>query len=900
MNRIKYILLCLAMLIAGPRVSAQIAAVELSKGEAADVDNIVIVFKMHFDIGYTDWAEAILQKYSGSMMEQVSESVKATRELPRAEQFVWTVPSLPAKYMLENASPELKSQIERMLREGHLKVHSLPFTYQTEASDLEMLTRGMGYASDICKAYGQSVPRDAKLTDVPSHSWVLPTLLSNAGVKILHIGCNPGSVSPDVPTLFWWEGPDGSRLLTFNWAEYYGSGVKPPKGWPHKTWLAMIHTHENTGAPTPAEVETVIREAREAFPNANIRIGQLADFYDALMAEKPTLPVVRGDMPDTWIHGYMSYPREMKLNKHLQRNIFATEALASLSPMWGLQREEIGKYVDAAVEKSIMFDEHTFGLAVSHGQQAPWRYGRQFETQHSLGNYDYIEKAWIEKASRVYDAERQIVPPMNRQMAALAAAVATEGRRVVVYNSQPWRRSGMVALHTNIYILDNPKQVTALRDCSTGEIIKADSRNNQLIFNAVDVPAMGYKTYAVVTDAESAPGSVTKVDRQAAVVESDIFRMTLDTVRGTLRSLVDKRSGREMVDSSSEYGFGGYYHEYCGREKMAEYNKAYIKPGAEGWAAHEMIRMPSDDFSQQMIQGEVSAVEYEQLANGVAVHLFCTTNEPKPHKYISTYTIYDGVPYVELNWGIEAKNADPRPEAGWLAFPMKVADPKFRLARIGGIVDPTVDFVKNTNQDFYFLNTAMAVVDDAGAGVGINTADAPGVSLDTPGLFRFSGEYKPHRPNVFVNLYNNQWGTNFCEWIEGSFSAKVQIWPITDYAAERSLITPMEELRQPIVGVHADGAAGELPVSASGVEVSMKGVLVTAFDADKDGATLRLWEQAGGKGNCQVTLPKGSEYTRAVICDLRNVRSDEVVKVENGVVNVKVEPYKPLTMRLEK
>ena len=41
-------------------------------------------------------------------------------------------------------------------------------------------------------------------THVPEHG----------GIDFLHIGCNTASSSPDLPTLFWWEGPDGSRLLT--------------------------------------------------------------------------------------------------------------------------------------------------------------------------------------------------------------------------------------------------------------------------------------------------------------------------------------------------------------------------------------------------------------------------------------------------------------------------------------------------------------------------------------------------------------------------------------------------------------------------------------------------------------------------------------------------------------
>ena len=51
------------------------------------------------------------------------------------------------------------------------------------------------------------------MTDVPCHSWVWPTLLAHAGVKFLQIGSNGESGHLRVPDLFWWEGPDGSRIL---------------------------------------------------------------------------------------------------------------------------------------------------------------------------------------------------------------------------------------------------------------------------------------------------------------------------------------------------------------------------------------------------------------------------------------------------------------------------------------------------------------------------------------------------------------------------------------------------------------------------------------------------------------------------------------------------------------
>ena len=44
-----------------------------------------------------------------------------------------------------------------------------------------------------------------------------------------------------------------------------------------------------------------------------VRFGQMSDFAEAILRENPNLPVVRGDMPDTWIHGIGSMPIETQL-----------------------------------------------------------------------------------------------------------------------------------------------------------------------------------------------------------------------------------------------------------------------------------------------------------------------------------------------------------------------------------------------------------------------------------------------------------------------------------------------------------------------------------------------------------------------------------------------------------
>ena len=426
------------LMLAG--LGSQIAAVNTEEGTVnKQVTDIVVVFKMHVDIGYTNWAEGVLQEYCNDMLDETLRSIDETSDLPEPEQFVWTIPAWPLKYMLEHCPAEKLVKLEKAIKDERIVPHALPITFETEASDLENLVRGLSYASEINKRYGLPQARDAKLTDVPSHSHILPTLLKNAGVDFLHLGCNPGSASPKVPNLFWWQGPDGSRLLTFYWAEYYGSGILPPEGWPYKTWLAMIHTHENTGAPSPEDVAELLKTAKEKLPDVNIKIGRLSDFFDLLMKEEPELPIVTGDMPDTWIHGYMSKPRETKLSKYLQRETYNTEILNSQLNLWGVSNFSVGPYINEAAENMILYDEHTFGAAMTHADQHKWTYEDEFKINKSLGNYDFIEGTWIEKGNRIRNAEKIIVPLMKHELKNLASSVNVQGKELLFTTPCPGR-----------------------------------------------------------------------------------------------------------------------------------------------------------------------------------------------------------------------------------------------------------------------------------------------------------------------------------------------------------------------------------------------------------------------------------------------------------------------------
>jgi len=863
------------------------------------VTDIVVVFKMHVDVGYTNLAEGVLQHYCDGMLDETLRSIEATSGLPVSEQFVWTLPSWPLKYMLENCSDDKRTGLEEALKNERIIAHALPGTYETEASDLESLVRGLSYSSNMNRRFGLSLSREAKLTDVPSHSRVLPTLLKNAGVDILHIGCNPGSASPDVPTLFWWQGPDGSRLLTFYWAEYYGSGILPPEDWKHSTWLAMIHTHENTGSPSPQEVADLLKTAKEKMPHARIKIGRISDFYDLLMKEKPELPVVTGDMPDTWIHGYMSMPRETKTSKKLQRETFDTEILNTQLNQWTGTNTSIDSYIADAVENMFLYDEHTFGVAMSHGNQHKWTYKDDFRIHKSLGHYDFIEKSWKGKANRINAAEQVVVPVLNRTLKKLAANVGIEGKRIVVYNSLPWARCGRVNMFAGVYKKDF--LVYGLKDAESGKIIPVYEDHNLISFDTDTIPAMGYKTFIPVLEPVSSK-PLLSLDEKNHQMENRFFRLVINPVTGTLLSVLDKHTGKELVDETNKEGFGEYIYEQFGQEQLDAYNRDYVKHGAESWANSEMGRPFVPFRESKSYMGTCEKIEYLNMGNAIRATVFGKLEGPVSQDYLVTYTIYEDQPYIEINWGIDGKKPSALPEAGWLSFPFALSNPEYRLYRTGGIVDPRREFTEGANQDYYFLNTSMAMYDQKGWGVALNCPSSPGISIDTPGLYKFSGKKNLTTGKVYVNLYNNQWGTNFTEWIEGSFSSTFFIWCSEKYDSEKSFITPSEETRVPLHAVYYDGEKGGIPLMQEGISLSRKGILITAFgtNMDGEGIILRLWEVSGKEGLCKITLPEGSNFTTALPCNLRGESTGEdEVAISGNAFDTYVGANQPVTYILK-
>ena len=794
-----------------------------------------------------------------------------------------------AQILWPGQTPQRRERIARAIGEGQLVWHALPFTTHTESLDLEDLVRGMQFSTDLSHEFKLPLPRDAKMTDVPSHCWVLPTLLKHAGVEFLHLGCNPGSSSPRVPPLFWWEGADGSRVLTMYSGGDYGTQLEAPKDWPYRTWLALIHTGDNHGPPTPEEVAGLLKEAEQKLPGVKVRLGRLSDFSDAILREKAPIPVVRGDMPDTWIHGIMSMPAESKTARNIRPKIGALETLNTLLRVWGAEPSAAKDSIATAYEKSLMFGEHTWGYNM---WLLPPLYGGDWEAARAKGTYDKLERSFVEKGQYIRDAQAAVDPALRANLEALARSVHVQGPRIVVFNPLAWQRVQAPV------VVDAPTfRAQALRDVASGEVLPVEREGSQLRFLAGPMPSQGYRTYVPVMGDSLPPGAV-DVDSSGTSMENDSLRIRLDPARGIV-SIVEKATGREVIDSS-KYAAGQYLYERFDHDVDEAYLAAYCKIRPDWAATFGKPKLPPASRAKYCaVSPKNMTVNVRRGAVSATVTLSAAATAEVPHAVTLQFTLYRGqAPYVDVQWAVRDKRPDPWPEAGWICLPLKAQAPQFRLGRVGSIIDPSQEIVPGANHDIFCLSSGMTVTGRDGQGAGLVPLDSPLVSLGYPGIYRYAKQWEPREPLVFVNLFNNIWGTNFQQWIGGSWSNRVRLWPTTD---EASLVEQSWAARSPCLAAVADGAAGSLPATQGGVSPSSRAVLITAFAPGGGGKPwlLRLWEQAGRSSQCQVALPAGLKATSAQPCDLRGRSAGRPIPVQDGRFIYQADKFAPASFLLQ-
>jgi hypothetical protein len=386
------------------------------------------------------------------------------------------------------------------------------------------------------------------------------------------------------------------------------------------------------------------------------------------------------------------------------------------------------------------------------------------------------------------------------------------------------------------------------------------------------------------------------------IVENAFFSAKLDPARGVVTSLVDKRSDRELVDPASKFGLGQYVYERFDADEALGHVKAYCG-FTGGWVEADFAKSqmpPAKQVPHVTASPRNFSLSVRRGPLATVATMRADADNQVPHGVVVRLTLWADQPYVDVSCEIVDKKPDPWPEACWMAFPLKIERPQFRLGRLGSVTDPARDIRHSANFDTFCLNTGLNVLGGDGRGVGLCPIDSPLVGLGYCGLYRYTRTFEPREPVVFVNMYANMYGTNFQQWAGGTWSSRVRLWSVDGKNLESDLITPAWEARSPLKTALCDGPAGKLPPLQAGIELSRKGVLVTALgpNPDGEGTLLRLWEQAGEGGVCQVQLPEALRKVVLQPCDLRGRPQGKPIAPHDGRHEIPLAPFAPASFLL--
>lgn len=348
---------------------------------------VIVVSKTHLDLGFTDYGEAIKQKYIDTFIPNAIELAQKVNTEGK-KRFVWTTGSWILKEAL--ACEAQKDKLIKALKDGNIAPHAMPFTTHTELNDEDILDYGLSIVDELDKIRGKKTVA-AKMTDVPGHTKGIVSLLAHRGVKLLHIGVNGASALADVPPCFLWKNGEDEVVVIYSGS--YGGAFECEF---IDEVLYFDHTVDNRGAPSPERVLEKLKEIQNEYPEHEVVAGTMDDFALAIWPYRNKLPVFDGEIGDSWIHGASTDPYKYA----------AMRELMTLKNQWlcnstmKKESEEYKKFADALLcmgEHTCGMDSKMFFADYDNYLKKDFAAARKADKTPEGKSYAVFEKSWEEK-----------------------------------------------------------------------------------------------------------------------------------------------------------------------------------------------------------------------------------------------------------------------------------------------------------------------------------------------------------------------------------------------------------------------------------------------------------------------------------------------------------------------
>ncbi len=317
------------------------------------------------------------------------------------------------------------------------------------------------------------------------YNWNMPQFYRQAGIEDFitqKIGWNETNVFPY--HLFWWEAPDGSRVLTYFPYDYVNTIDDPflfaeqlrqfEANTGFKTMLVLFGVGDHGGGPDNEMLDRVERlKTLPVYPT--VRYGKASDYFSwARQQDLGTLPVWKDELYLEYHQGtFTTQAKTKEYNRRLEGLLSTTEKFGTVASLFGRP------YPHWTLEDA-------------------WR-GVMFNQFHDILPGSGIRENYIDAAKKYEAAEKIADFELQSSLRTLAhqidARSVRRGQAIVVFNPLSWERTDVVTLRlpegdsSSYAIFETNGKERPSQTISEGPL------QREILFIAEGVPSLGYKVY---------------------------------------------------------------------------------------------------------------------------------------------------------------------------------------------------------------------------------------------------------------------------------------------------------------------------------------------------------------------------------------------------------------------
>jgi alpha-mannosidase len=814
----------------------------------------------HIDMAWLwPWTETV---------EVVRNTFRSVLDLMREyPDFKFTMSSARAYEWMQEKYPDLYHEIEQRVKEGRWEiVGGMWVEPDLNMPDGESLVRQIL----VGKRYFQkNFGVDVKIgwnPDSFGYNWQLPQIYKRSGMDYFVtqklMWAHEFTTFPY--KFFWWQAPDGSRLLTYFPHDYADPIDVEPLGSQVATWMPsiygprvpdspeMMHLYgvgDHGGGPTRVMLDHADEIRSPGFVFPKLEFSFASEFFRDMEKKLPSMqvPTWDGELYFQYHRGVFTTQAETKRRiRRSEENVLNAEKFASLASLYG---RPYPQDVMTQTWKHLLFDHF-----------------------HDIMPGSGIAVNYLDAKRNLEDVERAANDITNASLREIAAHVNTNGDGVplILFNSLSWPRTDVSEFEVQlpaptreIEVVDSDGKPVEAQLLS----IDADTHRAHFLLLA-RTPSLGYKTY-YVRPAKSAGPVHSLLKATGDSMENEFIHVKIDPQSGCMTSLFDKRSATEAL-APAETETGGPRNSTCGNLLQTFVDKP------KQWDAWNI----DADFEKQHWDldkaDEVTLVESGPLRSVIRVK-----NHFQNSTFIRDIILYAGVPRVDVKTQVEWHEKHILLK---VAFPLSAHSDKATYEIPYGAVErPTTRNTPAEQAQFEVPAYRWADISDANHGLSLLNDCKYG--YDAKGnVLRLSLLRSPEWPDPHAD--------------EGHHEFTYSLYPHAGSWKDALTIRRGYELNYKLIALTPGRHEGKLPAEHSFVQTKSDNIIVTAVKKAEDDQSLvvRFYEWAGKQGDVQIQLPAGASSASET-----NLMEKPLgpLSVASGTVEVPTKPYEIKTVKVQ-